>query len=365
MKNSFKKSIILILASLMAATAMTACSAQNSGNSKTSDVSQESGNQTSSQKNGKDVSESSTVKQSEYINPLTGLPSDKDISKIRPVAVMINNIEYAQPLMGVSKADIIYECLVEGGITRLLAVYKNPESVGTIGSIRSARPPFIELARGFQAVYVHCGTSTQANELLKTGVLNAFDLGKYSSWAWRDQERLDKGYAVEHTLVTDGKTIAENAADNGVDMTVSYTYPQKFGDNSQVNSGSTAEKITVPFSSYKTTSFEYDEKENVYVVSQFGEEMYDSTYDVHETVENVLVLNVNSYLIDDEHVNLDLVGTGEGYYINGGKSIKIKWSKADSDSPLRYTTEDGDELIMKAGRQYVCCIPLSNQAEIS
>lgn len=364
MQNNFKKSVTIILASLMTASAMAACGTPDSENSKPSEVSQES-SKVSVEENSKEVSQTSTAKETKYTNSLTGLPSDKDISKQRPVAVMINNIEYAQPLMSVSKADIIYECLVEGGITRLLAVYKNPESVGTIGSIRSARPPFIELARGFQAVYVHCGTSTQANEILKTGVLNSFDLGIYSSWAWRDQERLDKGYAVEHTLVTDGKTIAENAADNGVDMTVSYTYPQKFGDNSQVNSGSTAEKITVPFSSYKTTSFEYDEKENVYVVSQFGEEMYDSTYDVHETVENVLVLNVNSYLIDDEHVNLDIVGTGEGYYINGGKSIKIKWSKADSDSPLRYTTEDGDELIMKAGRQYVCCIPLSNQAEIS
>lgn len=362
MKNNFKKSIILILASLMASSAMAACSAPNS---EPSESSQESSRQISSQESSKEVSENSTVKKTEYTNPLTGLPSDKDISKFRPVAVMINNIEYAQPLMSVSKADIIYECLVEGGITRLLAVYKNPESVGTIGSIRSARPPFIELARGFQAVYVHCGTSTQANDILKTGVLNSFDLGIYSSWAWRDQERLDEGYAVEHTLVTDGKTITENAQDNGVDMAVSYTYPQKFGDNSQVNGGIKAEKITVPFSSYKTTSFEYNEKEKTYVVSQFGEEMYDSTYDVHNTAENVLVLNVNSYLIDDEHVNLDLVGTGEGYYINGGKAIKIKWSKADSDSLLKYTTEDGSELIMKAGRQYVCCIPLSNQAEIS
>ncbi|MDD6490166.1 MAG: DUF3048 domain-containing protein [Clostridia bacterium] len=365
MQNNLKKSVAIILASIMAASVMAACGAKESENSVTSEISQESSKQVSSQESSKEVSENSTVKQSKYKNSLTGLPSDEDISKFRPVAVMINNIEYAQPLMSVSKADIIYECLVEGGITRLLAVYKNPESVGTIGSIRSARPPFIELARGFQAVYIHCGTSTQADALLKTGVITSFDLGTYSSWAWRDQQRVDEGYAVEHTLVTDGKTIAENAKANGVDMTVSYTYPQKFGNNSQVNKGSKAEKITVPFSSYKTTSFEYDKKEKAYIVSQFGQEMYDSTYDVHKTVENVLVLNVNSYLIDNEHVNLDLVGTGEGYYINGGKAIKIKWSKADSDSPLKYTTEDGSELIMKAGRQYVCCIPLSYQAEIS
>ena len=368
MKSSFKKISALILCISLITSILSACNSPNTNQASKQESSdlvsvQESSIQSSVQSSS-EISED-TSKSEEFINPLTGLSIEQAKLNSRPVAIMINNIKQAQPLMGVSKADIIYECLVEGGITRLLAVYKDASDVGTIGSIRSARPPFIEIARGFQAVYIHCGTSTQANSLLKTGVIESFDLGNYSSWAWRDQERLNSGYSSEHTLVTDGKTIVNNSANSGVNMTVSYTYPQKFGNDSQVINGSSATNITAKFSSYKSTSFKYDETEKTYIVSQFGEEMYDDTYDVHNTAENVLVLNVNSYLIDSEHVNLDIVGSGDGYYMNGGKAIKIKWSKADSDSPIEYTTESGEALIMKAGRQYVCCIPLSQSVSFS
>lgn len=360
MKKSFKRISAIILSVLVVTVSMSACGTQKNQNSNEQSSKQSTVSQTNeASKNEPDK------KETKYVNPLTGLATEKDISTSRPVAVMINNIEYAQPLMGISKADVIYECLVEGGITRLEAIYKDASNVGKIGSIRSARPPFIDLARGFQAVYIHCGTSKQANEILKQDVINSFDLGKYSSWAWRDSERIDKGYSVEHTLVTDGKTVVGNAKDNGVKMTISNNYSQKFGNNSQVDTGKSAVKISAKFSNYKTTSFEYNKKEKTYIVSQFGEEMFDSTYNTHNTAENVLVLNVNSYLIDDEHVNLDLVGNGEGYYMNGGKAIKIKWSKSSSDSPIEYTLENGEELIMKPGRQYVCCIPLSNEAEYS
>ncbi len=363
--NRFKTVLFIILVSFMLSS-LSACNNSDEkfeSNPHTSFSASEASD--TSKQNDNQNSASQPETQIKCVNPLTGLETDKSSVNSRPTAVMINNIEYAQPLMGVSKADIIYECLVEGGITRLVAIYNNVSNVGTIGSIRSARPPFIEIARGFQALYIHCGTSTQANQLLKSGVINSFDLSNYNSMAWRDNNRVNQGYSYEHTLVTDGKTIVSGANQNGVDMTVSYKYPQKFGSNSQVTGGSSAKNITARFSGYKSTSFEYNEKEKTYIVSQFGEEMYDSTYSTRNTADNILVLSVNSYLIDDEHINLDLVGSGYGYYMNGGKAIKIQWSKADSDSPIEYKTESGDELIMKPGRQYVCCIPLTENVVFS
>lgn len=362
MKNSFKRAFAVILSMSVITAFLSAC---NSGSSDRKNDISSTENSYTTQNNSENVSGNSSMNTDGSLNPLTGLTINKSSVNSRPVAVMINNIEQAQPLMGISKADIVYECLVEGGITRLVAIYKDASDVGTIGSIRSARPPFIEIARGFQSVYIHCGTSTQAEELLNSGVINNFDLGKYSSWAWRDEERLNNGYSVEHTLVTDGKTIVNNAENTGVNMTVSYNYPQKFGSNSQVNNGETAKNIIAEFSNYKSTSFKYDENEQTYIVSQFGEEMYDDTYDIHNTAENVLVLNVNSYLIDSEHVNLDIVGNGSGYYMSSGKAIKINWSKSNSDSPIEYTTESGEALIMKPGRQYVCCIPVSQSVQFS
>ena len=92
-------------------------------------------------------------------NPLTGLPIEPEYEQRRPVAVMLNNLKKAQPQLGNSQADIIYEVPAEGGITRMLAVYQSLEDVGSIGSIRSARPYYIELALGHDALYVHAAAA--------------------------------------------------------------------------------------------------------------------------------------------------------------------------------------------------------------
>ncbi len=362
MKQNIKKSLVFGL--LLTMLLCVGCSNSETKNSEISEnsVKESSVSSVAEESRVSTNSEDSVVP---FVNPLTGLEIDEKLLNTKPVAIMINNIEYAQPLMGISKADIAYECLVEGGITRIAAVYKDAASVETIGSIRSARPPFIELARGLDALYIYCGTSKQANQILKQDVLDHFDVAYYSDMAWRDEDRIAAGYAVEHTLVTNGKTLFSLAKSYGVDMTTQSTYTQKFGTNSQCLEGKDANEVIAQFSNYKTTTFKYDKTSKKYTVEQFKEAQYDDTYDCKNAVENVLILNVNSYLIDDEHVNLDLIGSGNGYYFTQGKYIPIQWSKADSDSPLVYTDKNGKELIMTAGRQYVCCVPLNNTPNIS
>lgn len=80
----------------------------------------------------------------------------------RPVAIMLNNLKEALPQLGQSQADVIYEVPAEGGITRMLAVYQSLDGVGKIGSIRSARPYYLELALGHDAIYIHAGGSEDA-----------------------------------------------------------------------------------------------------------------------------------------------------------------------------------------------------------
>ena len=71
----------------------------------------------------------------------------------------LNNLKKAQPQLGNAQADIIYEVPAEGGITRMLAVYQTLDGIGTLGSIRSSRPYYIELALGHDALYVHAGAA--------------------------------------------------------------------------------------------------------------------------------------------------------------------------------------------------------------
>ena len=87
-------------------------------------------------------------------NPLTGLPMEPEYEQNRPVAVMFNNLKAAQPQVGIAQADVIYEITAEGGITRMLGLYQTLEGVGTLGSIRSTRPYYLELALGHDALLV-------------------------------------------------------------------------------------------------------------------------------------------------------------------------------------------------------------------
>ena len=143
-----------------------------------------------------------------YTNGLTGEAIDEP-SNLRPYAVMINNIKVAQPHCGVSKADIIYEVLVEG-TTRMMAIFSDISDAGALGSMRSIRPYFIEIARCYDAIVVHAGGSEQAYSDIATKGIDNMDgvRGAYgSSIFYRDPSRMHAGY--EHSLFTTGEKVLE------------------------------------------------------------------------------------------------------------------------------------------------------------
>lgn len=94
----------------------------------------------------------------EMYSYLTGEPVSETIGKQRPYAIMINNIDVSLPQSGVSQAEMIYEAQVEGGITRLLALFQDVDNVEKIGSVRSARHNYIDFANDNDAIYVHYGS---------------------------------------------------------------------------------------------------------------------------------------------------------------------------------------------------------------
>ena len=98
------------------------------------------------------------------VNPLTGLCDGigDDMLGRRPVAFMVSNSYDSLPQWGISQADIIYEMLAEGRITRLLAIFQDPSKIDALASIRSARPYFIDIAQSYGAVYMHFGGSVPA-----------------------------------------------------------------------------------------------------------------------------------------------------------------------------------------------------------
>lgn len=296
-------------------------------------------------------------------NPLTGEPMEPEYENNRPVAVMLNNLKAAQPQLGVSLADIIYEVPAEGGITRMLGVYQSLEGVGNLGSIRSARSYYLELALGLDALFVHAGGSPEAyRDIPAWGVDNMDGVrGREDAEIfWRDQERRKtKGY--EHSLLTSGEKIQEYL-DTGrlrTEHREGYVYPQAFVPDGTPRDGAPAEHVELRFSAYKTGTFDYDAETGKYLVGQYGGAYMDGAAEKQVAVTNLLVLETNISVISGDaegRLTVRLTGEGEGTFFCGGRSAPVHWSKADRDSPFVYTLEGGKLLALGQGNSYVCII---------
>lgn len=306
--------------------------------------------------------------ESAYLSRLTGLPVKKDDVNRRPVAIMINNIKKALPQYGISHAGIIYEALAEGGITRLLAVFEDVSDIPQIGTIRSARPYYLDFAQGLDAVYIHLGGSEEAYRQIKSRGMDSFDLiqGRNNKFYWRDKQRI-KSAGYEHSVFTSGEKLLEMINRDGVRMTSDAPSAFKFGSEDDY-SGTDAENISVKFSSYKTGTYTYDKDNKVYRIGQYGKAHTDALENAQLAFKNIFILNINSYVIKGDtagRLDLDTVGSGNGTYIVNGTAKKIIWKKDSKSAPFKYFTEDGTELSVVPGDSYVAIVPLNAEIQIT
>lgn len=297
---------------------------------------------------------SSIVEEIVYINPLTGekgLAEDK--VNTRPVAIMINNINIAQKVQcGLDDADIIYETEVEGGVTRLLAIYQDVSKVDRIGSIRSARYAYIDLALGHNAIYCHHGQDpTYAAPHLKDSdhyVIDTNNAGK----------RISNGLAKEHTLYTFGNNLWEALKSARETENKDKKAWLNFADEEESVSlsGGICNNIYVPFSNNQKSTFVYDITSGEYIYKSNGVNKVDFITGKNITVKNVFVLKtaISNYP-DNYHRKIDLTG-GEGYYVTNGTYVPVKWSKGNAKNALKITNVDGSELTVNAGDMWICLV---------
>ena len=301
------------------------------------------------------------------VHPLTGLPTEKDLTNARPLAFMMNNVSSAQPQLGISKADLIFEVLVEGGLTRSLGVFQDVSGVGTIGSIRSSRPYYVDLVCGLDAIYIHAGGSTDAYTTLYERGVDRLDgvNGSRQEIFYRDSDRLySLGY--EHSLVTSSELIEEYfpSYEFRMEHRDGFDMDMHFAEDGTPAGGESAKSLKVRFSASKSTSFEYKAADSLYYASQYGSAYRDGYSGDQVAVTNIVILHADTYAYDDYgRLAIDLTGSGEGRFCCGGKTVPITWSKDSYNEWFRFHLEDGRPLTLGCGKTYFCIIPLSGTVD--
>lgn len=280
---------------------------------------------------------------------------------------MLNNLKAALPQQGNGQADIIYEVLAEGGITRMLAVYQDPSQLGLVGSVRSARQYYWEIAQGHEAVFIHAGGSPEfyntksSKGLFTVDGVQGYYAGADAGMFWRDRDRIaGHHYDYEHSLLTSGEAITDMLSARSLEEhSGGYSYEMTFADYGTPAGGIDAYTVTVPFSSYKTGVFRYDAEGGLYLVEEYGEPYIDGNSGQQVAVTNVLVLQTTIVVLDDAgRIRVDLT-SGKGWFACGGKMLPIRWEKGGPDDQFRYFTENGEPLTLGRGRSYVCITPTS------
>ena len=304
-----------------------------------------------------------------FRNPLNGEPLNEQYTA-RPYAVVINNIVYAQPMCSIGQADILFEMLAEGGITRCLAVFDDVAEIDHIGAVRSTRPYLVDLASSLDAIFVHHGGSSDGyNKITELDVDNMDFLGNGGNVYYRDQDRLNSGYDLEHTSFFDGDDLSDAVKDYGytTNREDGIDYGFKFADTGSAAAGENASEIKIAFrDSGKTTEFTYDDVSGEYLAEQYGGELADGNTGEAVSFRNVLMITAETYDYvknDVARVHIELLGEGTGYFACDGKIVPIRWSRSGDYEPFVFAHEDGTPITFGVGSTYIAITPTDGVLE--
>lgn len=329
---------------------------------------------------------------------------EKDIWETRrPITAVIENHADSRPQSGLSSADVVYEVVAEGGITRFLSVFYCGASAADvrISPIRSARVYLIDWASEYskKPIFVHIGGANSICGQCPGGVKpsgqvarevdafrmlekltwrsakgNAFDGGTNVGYPIiiRDQYRLGDKAAWEHSVVGFTDKIFEEATNRGFgyeddkgDAWDKSFVKWQFADDAPLGSPKTAE-ISFEFWSNKgdyDVSWKYDSAGNRYLRSNGGKEHIDHETEGQIAAKNVIVQFVKERgPVDKEgHMFYTTTGEGEGLLFQNGDVIEIEWEKRTQDDRTRFYDNDGIEVSLVRGEIWIEAVPAGNK----
>ena len=276
-------------------------------------------------------------------------------SNTRPYAIVINNSTVAVKVQtGLQQAYIVYEFPVEGGLTRLMALYKDVPDF-TIGTIRSSRHNFLDYAMEYDAIFIHYGWSHYAEdderELRYDYINGTLGGGPF----WRENPA---SLATEHTAYTSIGKIKEYVKNKEIrsttDQGLVLNYDINGVDLSKKDDNILANNIAIPSNGSINTTYEYDKENKNYKRFVNGNANIDYYTKEQFTAKNIIVQKINTKMASDNYYwDLETVGSGTGYYITEGYAVPITWSKENREAKTKYRYVDGTEIQLNDGNTYI------------
>lgn len=281
----------------------------------------------------------------------------------RSIAVIIDNVGDAIPQTGLNDAAIVYEMVVEGGLTRFMAVFKGV-NIDTIGPVRSARPCFLDYAMENDSIFTHFGYSVRAQtDIGKLKINNVNGLVDGSAF-WRTDKK-----TAPHNALTNTDNIIKKAKEYGYRTTSSEKSVLNYVTKEvKLVDGQEANTVTIPYSSSNKVSFKYNKETGRYTRYVNNSVRKDWLTQKELTTKNIIITFANNYTTDEEPTagrqEIENIGNLDGYYITNGKAIKIKCSKTSRNSKTVYKDLNGKEIEVNDGNTYIQIVPPSKTITI-
>lgn len=291
-----------------------------------------------------------------------------DVASLRPLAVMIPNDKSALPQYNISNADVLYECLVEGEMTRLMAIYGDWTNLERVGNIRSCRDYFVYWAFEWDSIYCHAGGPFYIDEVIgrpDTNNINA--LVAPQGVFYRTSDR-----SAPQNLYLDGADILKEASRLGYELTPRNNYSDdvhfQFASKSKPNNfeeysaeAVTATKIDLS-AAYPVTGtwFEYNEEDGLYYRFQkpSGGAHMDAATESQLAFENVLIqFTYHEQRDENGYLAFQCIDTSkDGWFFTNGKGIHVNWKKTSDYGATRFYDDNGKEITLNTGKTMICIV---------
>ncbi|MFD2114363.1 DUF3048 domain-containing protein [Paenibacillus yanchengensis] len=290
-----------------------------------------------------------------YTSLFTGAALEEERLE-RPIAVMVNNFAAARPQSGLTEADVIWEVLAEGGITRLVAIFQSSTAITeTIGPVRSNRPYLIDIADSYGAIMAHAGASQGGYAILQRQKKPYLDeISNAGAFYWRSKER-----KAPHNLYTNLEKLRQGRDKRGYHNDapqVAYLFHEA-GTAPTYLQAVEAKQFSFIFTlkNYRV-GYEYDEATSLYKRFINDEPHTDKNNEQQLVASNLIVMNANHQTLDGEgRLEIDLTSGGKAILIQKGKAMEVEWLRA-ADEMIRWT-KDGEEIKLLPGKTIVHIVP--------